>query len=692
MRLAVPSIRPSLTSLVAVIGLLVGALAVFGNGASAHASPAAAKAAAAQPAATSGGVKVAYYDQWSIYQNAFYPKALDTEGLAGKLDYLLYDFENIDPANLTCFEATKATDPDPGGENDPNAGDGAEDQFADYQKTFDGSISVDGTSDTWNQPIAGNFHQLQELKAKHPNLKILLSLGGWTYSKYFSDVAATAASRQKFVSSCIDMFIKGNIPASGGYGGAGTAKGIFDGFDIDWEYPGSSAGHLGNHYSAADTANFTSLLAEFRSELNTQGTADGKHYALTAALPGGQDKIAKVQTDKIGQYLDFGDVMTYDMHGAWDTTGPTNFQDPLYPSAGDPSGTIPPGSEKYVIDSVIKAYTQGDSAYGIPGGFPASKVNLGIPFYYRGWTGVPAGSNHGLYQSATGPSAGHTLSGNVPGVAMYKELTGVVDNPADTFWDPTTQSAWFYDGTNFYGGESAQSIQARADYIHCNALGGAMMFSLYDLDPQATLFNAVVNDVNGTAGSCSGGGGTTGGTTTGGTTTGGTTTGGTTTGGTTTGGTTTGGTTTGGTTTGGSTTGGSGGGGAVVNGDFETGSLSPWTCTGSTGSVVSSPVHGGSHALAGAASNSDDAQCSQTVTVQPGHTYTLSGYVDGAYVYIGVTGSGTSDTSTWTPGTSGAYSPLKTSFTTGSGTTSVTIWVHGWYGQGTYYADDISLA
>ncbi len=670
--------RRSAVGLVAVLALIAGTLAVVLDGLSAQAAPRA-RSAAAQ-GLTSGGRKVAYYDQWSIYQNAFYPKNLDTEGLAGKLDYLIYDFENIDPVNLTCFEATKATDPDPGGESDPNAGDGAGDQFADYQKTFDGSISVDGTGDAWNQPIAGNFHQLQELKKKYPNLKILLSIGGWTYSKYFSDAAATDASRQRFASSCIDMFIKGNIPASGGYGGPGTAAGIFDGFDLDWEYPASSGGHLGNHYSAADTADFTALLAEFRRELDAQGTADGRHYALTAALPGGQDKVARIQTDKIGQYLDFGDVMTYDMHGAWDSTGPTNFQDPLYPSPGDPSGPIAPGSEKYNTDSVIKAYTQGDSAYGIPGGFPAGKADLGIPFYYRGWTGVSAGGDHGLYQSATGPSAGHALSGNVPGVAMYKELTGVVDNPSDTFWDPVTQSAWFYDGTNFYGGESARSVQARADYIHCNGLGGAMMFSLYDLDPQTTLFNDVVNDVNGSPASCSGGGTTTGGTSTGGTSTGGTTTGG-----------STGGTASGGTATGGGS-GGTGGGGAVVNGGFETGSLSPWTCTGGTGSVVTSPVHSGSYALAGAATGSDDAQCSQTVAVQPGRSYTLSAWVEGSYVYLGATGTGTSDPSTWTPGTNGTYTQLKTSFTTGPGTTSVTVWVHGWYAQGTYHADDISLS
>src|SRR5947207_5698768 len=219
-------------------------------------------------AASSGGIKVAYYDQWSIYQNAYFLRTVDTSGVASKLDFMLYDFENIDPANLTCFETTKATDPDPAGENDPNAGDGAEDSFADYQKSFDSSISVDGTSDAYGMPIVGNFHQLQELKKKHPNLKVLLSLGGWTYSKYFSDAAATDASRKKLVSSCIDMFIKGNIPSQGGYGGAGTAKGIFDGFDIDWEYPGSPGGHLGNHYAAADKANYTKLMAEFRSELN----------------------------------------------------------------------------------------------------------------------------------------------------------------------------------------------------------------------------------------------------------------------------------------------------------------------------------------------------------------------------------------------------------------------------------------
>src|SRR5439155_25955015 len=101
-------------------------------------------------AATSGGIKVAYFDQWSIYLNAFYPKNLHTQGIAGKLDFLPYDFENIDPVNKTCFEATSAASQD---ENNPNAGDGAGDEFADIQKGFDASISVDGVGDTFNQPL-----------------------------------------------------------------------------------------------------------------------------------------------------------------------------------------------------------------------------------------------------------------------------------------------------------------------------------------------------------------------------------------------------------------------------------------------------------------------------------------------------------------------------------------------------------
>ncbi|WP_266392259.1 carbohydrate binding domain-containing protein [Streptomyces canus] len=124
----------------------------------------------------------------------------------------------------------------------------------------------------------------------------------------------------------------------------------------------------------------------------------------------------------------------------------------------------------------------------------------------------------------------------------------------------------------------------------------------------------------------------------------------------------------------------------LTNPGFESGNLSPWTCTGNLGSVVSSPVHGGTKSLQGAVSSSDNAQCSQTVAVQPNTTYNLSGWVRGSYVYLGVNGG----SSTWTSSPS-AYSRLTTSFTTGASQTSATVYVHGWYAQGTYYADDISL-
>jgi hypothetical protein len=127
----------------------------------------------------------------------------------------------------------------------------------------------------------------------------------------------------------------------------------------------------------------------------------------------------------------------------------------------------------------------------------------------------------------------------------------------------------------------------------------------------------------------------------------------------------------------------------VSNPGFETGTLSGWTCS-SADSVVGSPVHSGSYALSGAATSSDDAQCSQVIPVQPGSSYSLSAWVEGDYVYLGDSGTGTSDTSTWTPSAS-TWQQLSTSFTTGAATTSVTIYLHGWYGEGTYYADDATM-
>lgn len=127
----------------------------------------------------------------------------------------------------------------------------------------------------------------------------------------------------------------------------------------------------------------------------------------------------------------------------------------------------------------------------------------------------------------------------------------------------------------------------------------------------------------------------------------------------------------------------------VANPGFETGTLSGWSCS-PLASVVTTPVHSGSFALSGAASNSDNAQCSQVIAVQPSSSYTLSAWVEGNYVYLGDSGTGSTDTNTWTP-SAAAWQQLSTSFTTGASTTSVTIYLHGWYAQGTYYADDVDM-
>ncbi|MFI9324027.1 carbohydrate binding domain-containing protein [Kitasatospora aureofaciens] len=128
----------------------------------------------------------------------------------------------------------------------------------------------------------------------------------------------------------------------------------------------------------------------------------------------------------------------------------------------------------------------------------------------------------------------------------------------------------------------------------------------------------------------------------------------------------------------------------LANGGFESGALGPWSCSAGTGSAVNSGAHSGTYALKGAVSASDTAQCGQTVSVRPNTTYSLSAWVQGQYVYLGATGSGVTDPAVWTPGGS-TWQQLSAGFTTGPTTTSVTVYLHGWYGQGGYLADDVTL-
>lgn len=427
------------------------------------------------PYAGTPGQRVAYFTSWSIYANGLTLKTLDTNRTASKLTVLNYAFENIHPVNLTCFAANQGSSSD---ESSSDGNDGASDAWADYQKGFTADESVDGVADSWGDPLKGNFNQLKKLKAKYPNLKTVVTIGGWTFSKYFSDVAATDASRSRFVSSCIDMYIRGNLPQIGDdpAGGTGVAAGVFDGFDIDWEFPASPDGHTGNHESPGDVANFTLLLAEFRRQLDALG---GGHYLLTAALPSGPSNIASIEP-QVSQYLDLAHVMTYDMHGAWETSGPANLQAPTFASPLDPS---PPG---LTVDNAISAY--------IARGVPAGKITLGVPFYARGWQGVPDNGHHGLYQP-TGPGTDPYPFSQQAGVAFYKELLadGKLTS-ATVYWDPTVKGTWVYDGNNFFTVETPKSLSAKRQYIQDHGLAGVMMYSLEADDPSTTpLLNAATN-------------------------------------------------------------------------------------------------------------------------------------------------------------------------------------------------------
>ena len=146
------------------------------------------------------------------------------------------------------------------------------DTFADYGKRYDASESVDGVADTVSQPLKGNFNQILKLKKLNPALRVLISLGGWTESYRFSDVALPA-NREAFVTSCIDMFIKGNV-ATGI-----SAAGVFDGIDVDWEYPGSCGATCA--FRPEDKQNFVALLAEFRRH----STCSGRRMAGSTCSP-----------------------------------------------------------------------------------------------------------------------------------------------------------------------------------------------------------------------------------------------------------------------------------------------------------------------------------------------------------------------------------------------------------------------
>ena len=345
---------------------------------------------------------VGYYAAWAAY-SGYYPNQID----ANKLTHIIYAFANIS---------------------------------SDLKITL-GYPDID----------VNNIKLLNALKQTNPNLKTLISVGGWSWSGKFSDVALTDASRTTFANSCVDFIIQ--------YG--------FDGIDLDWEYP-VSGGLTTNTKRPEDKQNFTLLLQKIREKLDAREALDGKHYLLTIAGGASTSYLSNVEITKLAQYLDYATIMTYDLHGSWDSY--TDLHAPLYNN----NDTSP--QYKASIDSTVNAWLNAS--------FPSKKLVLGIPFYGYLYSSVP-NINNGLYQTYGGAnSISYKLIAenylNKPGFVRYLHSESKVP--------------WLFNGSIFISYEDSESIAYKTDYIKSKQLGGAMIWELSQ-DPNGVLLNALYNGI-----------------------------------------------------------------------------------------------------------------------------------------------------------------------------------------------------
>ena len=388
---------------------------------------------------------VAYYTG----SNPTYLKVLEKNGSADKITILDYAFAiplpdssgNIIPAF-------------------PNA-------YSTYQEIYSKEMSIDGTADSSDQPLRGQLNQLRKLKARHPDLKIMLSIGGWGGSTYFSDLALTSESREKFINACIDFFIKGNFPIENNAGGKGSTKGIFNGFDIDWEFP-ISGGPDGTHYNANDRENMTALFALFRKKLN----GINPNLLLTAAVSARSWEFWKYNFNKDQQYLDWFNVMTYDNHGIWDSL--TGHHTNLLSSPNDPDW------RKESLDHTVKYLL--DSC-----GVNSDKIIPGAAFYGKGWENVEP-NNFGLYQLGNAENVKHHIR-----LKNYNDYSDIVKEGYQICWDDLAMAPWLYNAKEnfFWTYDDVRSIALKARYVDAFNLRGLMFWSINGDDTLGTLVSTI---------------------------------------------------------------------------------------------------------------------------------------------------------------------------------------------------------
>jgi chitinase len=254
----------------------------------------------------------------------------------------------------------------------------------------------------------------------------------------------TELARRKFAHSAVDLFIR-------------RWPGLFDGIDIDWEFP-VQGGLKGNVERPSDKQNFTLLLAELRRELDDQGRRDGRHYELTIAASARPSEIANLEIDRIVPLLDFINVMTYDYHTGGSIA---HFNAPLFAAANDPTPDLN-------VDASIRAFRQG--------GVPGDKLLVGIPFFARAYGGVP-NINGGFLQPSTGrPADWRDSDGDWRRLAK----TRLRDDRVIRHWDASAKVPWLYDprsGT-WVSYDDPESVRAKMDYTREHGLGGVVIWEL----------------------------------------------------------------------------------------------------------------------------------------------------------------------------------------------------------------------
>lgn len=365
-------------------------------------------------------INLGYFTEWGVYGRNYHVKNLVTSGSAAKITHINYAFGNVKNGQCTV-----------------------DDTYAAYDKAYTADQSVSGVADTWDQPLRGNFNQLRRLKAKYPHIKVLYSFGGWTYSGGFGQAAQNPAA---FAKSC-KAVVEDPRWAD-----------VFDGIDIDWEYPNA----CGLTCDTSGSAAFRNLSQALRAEF-------GSNYLVTAAITADGSSGGKIDAADYGgaaQYLDWYNVMTYDYFGAFDKDGPTAPHSPLTSYSGIPQAGF------NSADAIAKLKSKG---------VPSAKLLLGIGFYGRGWTGVTQSAPGG---TATGAAPG-TYEAGIEDYKILKNSCPVTGTIAGT--------AYAHCGSNWWSYDTPSTIAGKMTWAKNQGLGGAFFWEFSGDTSNGELVNAISN-------------------------------------------------------------------------------------------------------------------------------------------------------------------------------------------------------